>query len=985
MLNSSRFIRLEGTGGDSQITAIEYFFDQDPGIGEATPLDFTPAMTVDSAFVIPLPDLPVGAHQFHIRAKDQNGRWSLLNQQEVCFPTAKAKFSTARFGNRFSFIDESKGAQNYHWDFGDELTSTVSNPVHEFSPGEYDVRQIVWNECSRDTTFMHLSILGIEDFEPKVGGNTGDVTLSIFGGGLTEDVGASLIGINEVILPIDTFLVSSSEIRAIFDLRSKDIGNYKLAVKFPNKDEIALSESFTIESGVKNQTKSEILGSPIIRAGGLASYRVKVTNESNIDALGVPFWLILPDALEHEFEFDIAPPLFDTPEIDFDTVTQFILIDSLFENPIPASKAYYFIIPKISSFESIELPFKIRAFNQTTMRTWTNPNIFGSPADPDYVSCLAEGIVNGAPGVVSPNDLKQHLNDYINAQKDTGGPGFEERFAERAFNGKSGVKSALQFGVGGLVAAADEGLDKSLSKLGKFGDFLKDLLNLGKTFDHCDKSFPPPSSPTEFSISRPIRSFDPNEKYSSNGSGIENFINSNIIDYEIAYENVDTASAAAQIVTLIDTLDRSKLNVSSLHLNYFIIGDSTYFIPPNRSEYTTDIDLRPGQDLILRFTAKVDSTTGIFTSKFLSLDSETLELTDDVFAGFLPPNVNAPEGEGRVGFSIRLKDDLPHGTEIRNKATIIFDFNEPITTNETLNTLDLTKPSSSIISHVQFQKDSIFNIDWSGSDVGTGVFAYDVYQSVNDNDFELMQFRTSDTNTEVKIKKDSVYSYYVVATDSVGNVEAKEPVAEYTTELGESIIAFSRDLDFGFQDINTSASKEFTLSNTGNVTLVVSDIQVPNGYALDFTAGTIQPNESQTVSIAFSPDEAKVFSGDVKVISDAENEENTLKVSGTGAAQILAIEGEEVTVNAVDESETGISIYPNPVGNEVTIDFQNYAIQGPVLLSISNSAGAEIYNKTLDVSIRKKYTIDAELLPTGVLNFSLSHRGKVILKKVLKK
>ncbi len=50
-------------------------------------------------------------------------------------------------------------------------------------------------------------------------------------------------------------------------------------------------------------------------------------------------------------------------------------------------------------------------------------------------------------------------------------------------------------------------------------------------------------------------------------------------------------------------------------------------------------------------------------------------------------NVNEPGSHGFVMYRIKLKDNLPLGTEIRNTAYIYFDFNEPVVTNTTLNTL----------------------------------------------------------------------------------------------------------------------------------------------------------------------------------------------------------------------------------------------------------------------------------------------------------
>ena len=70
--------------------------------------------------------------------------------------------------------------------------------------------------------------------------------------------------------------------------------------------------------------------------------------------------------------------------------------------------------------------------------------------------------------------------------------------------------------------------------------------------------------------------------------------------------------------------------------------------------------------------------------------------TSDPLAGFLPPNVNPPEEDGSVVFTVMPKEGLPTGTSILNKATIVFDVNDPIETPEWFNLLDNTKPQSAV-------------------------------------------------------------------------------------------------------------------------------------------------------------------------------------------------------------------------------------------------------------------------------------------------
>ncbi len=78
---------LPTTGSQPNITKVEYYFDYDPGYGNATNVPITSGTNI-SNLVIPIDPFPltVCEHAFHIRAKDANGNWSLLNYKPVTIP-----------------------------------------------------------------------------------------------------------------------------------------------------------------------------------------------------------------------------------------------------------------------------------------------------------------------------------------------------------------------------------------------------------------------------------------------------------------------------------------------------------------------------------------------------------------------------------------------------------------------------------------------------------------------------------------------------------------------------------------------------------------------------------------------------------------------------------------------------------------------------------------------------------------------------------
>ena len=78
------------------------------------------------------------------------------------------------------------------------------------------------------------------------------------------------------------------------------------------------------------------------------------------------------------------------------------------------------------------------------------------------------------------------------------------------------------------------------------------------------------------------------------------------------------------------------------------------------------------------------------------------------------PNIMLPDSgtdyeasQGYVSYSIKLKDNLALGTKLKNTAEIYFDFNEPIITNTTVNTIVL-KSSSGVKTEVDGLNVSIY-------------------------------------------------------------------------------------------------------------------------------------------------------------------------------------------------------------------------------------------------------------------------------------
>lgn len=103
------------TGKPATITAVEYYFDTDPGFGNGKKVAFTAGSDLDLTFDADLSGLSDQPHTIFIRALDENGSWSLIHNYNFCFSPDKP---TKPSGN----VDIVKGTQNVQYS-----TSALAN------------------------------------------------------------------------------------------------------------------------------------------------------------------------------------------------------------------------------------------------------------------------------------------------------------------------------------------------------------------------------------------------------------------------------------------------------------------------------------------------------------------------------------------------------------------------------------------------------------------------------------------------------------------------------------------------------------------------------------------------------------------------------------------------------------------------------------------------------------------------------------------
>lgn len=284
-------------------------------------------------------------------------------------------------------------------------------------------------------------------------------------------------------------------------------------------------------------------------------------------------------------------------------------------------------------------------------------------------------------------------------------------------------------------------------------------------------------------------SYDPNYKeVSPQGQTIHGLIppNTENLEYTIHFQNTGTWQAT--YVILRDTIDIAHLDITS-----------------------TEIQLTSH---VCSITVENDSIL-VFTFNNINLpDSFT----------------NEPASHGFVKFGIKLKPNLPLYTAIQNQASIYFDFNAPVITNATTNTLynDMNLavttniyicPNDSVLANVTDGR-SPYQFDWSNGQ-----------QSLN-NLLGISQIPANFASGTHNVQVTDYYGLTTAESFILNVVPVADASFSYTT-VGNTYycypnmfnnIAYLWDFGNGDESNSDSASVTYTQSGTYTITLITIDM-----------------------------------------------------------------------------------------------------------------------------------------------------------------
>jgi hypothetical protein len=334
-----------------------------------------------------------------------------------------------------------------------------------------------------------------------------------------------------------------------------------------------------------------------------------------------------------------------------------------------------------------------------------------------------------------------------------------------------------------------------------------------------------------------------------------------------------------------DQLDNLKVDLSTLSLGPMSFGNFTVVPPPGLSSYTKILDMRPAQNFFVKMEAALNVSTGVLTWRFSTLDPVTGQITTDPVLGFLPPNTLPPNGEGHVVFTVQPKQPIATGTQICNLASIVFDFNAAIVTNQWCNTMDDVAPVSRV-QPLPAQSSSPFTVQWSGSDLGSGISDFDIYVSDDGGTFTRWLQQTDLNQSPYTGLPGHTYSFFSLARDQAGNAEPTKTAAEAATSVlnncAADVTAQYNIVRGGFRLDNASGRYVQTVTAT-------STSNSPAPLGLRFVLDGLTPNvtlANQTGSTACAAPLGSPFVAFPPVTSNSPSSSGVLQFANPGNVAI---------------------------------------------------------------------------------------------------
>lgn len=667
--------------------------------------------------------------------------------------------------------------------------------------------------------------LALATIEPSFGGNVGSVRTTISGSGFPGGpVTAVLrgVGVPEIAASASTVQCGASA-TATFDLRGAASGARDVVLLFAGGLSATLPAGFVVEEGGGPEPWVSLTGASSVRAGRLARYGVLVTNRGNVDSEPDTILSIRPPAGTTDAvvrtEGESIPLASDVPGGGGKPVLSGLALAP----PLNAATGAFtlFSLPPSGS-RALELEARFSASGSVTVTLhrplspsppakgllWRRflhrkaeelagepARTFGALAE-EVITATWASVVDGAQAwlwsqassrnsaalispVVRESGVPAGATPVSAALCQEGLDHFRDWFSSSEFALWTSV-CVLERLREAYFENTSEPLHSELAEAVTYYDRVNrelllrrpEMASLSVDNWHADSLMRNVQRLTQGVLV--VQSSDPNQKLGCSGFGPAHAVSiGEALQYKIEFENVPSATAAAATVEITDFLDTSLVDPGTVRFHGVGFGSHSVATVQKGAQFNAMVDVRPSQDLLVSVEGQVDVATGRIRWKFTTLDPATGREPTDPLLGFLPPNQQAPEGEGYVTFSVMPRGAAGTQAVIRNKASIVFDFNTAIETPEWINTVDGGAPRSTASASAPAPGATGIPVSWSGSDDASGILDYRVYVAEDGGPYTLWQGYVPSGSAVFEGTPGHTYRFYSVARDQTGNLESK--------------------------------------------------------------------------------------------------------------------------------------------------------------------------------------------------------------------
>lgn len=727
-----------------------------------------------------------------------------------------------------------------------ESASVQWGGIHTWEDGTYyvAVHDVTGSQSNMTLDYMHMDKYDVVDWDVHTVGNGGCSTITFKGNGFRDLYAVDLYtAAGDSVHSVDISHDSDAETAVTFNFSGVELGLYNAVFHFTQEDKY-FTNIVTVEEAVDIELATNVTFPSTFLSGTSTTYTIKITNKGNMTAYQVPIDIQVAtaniDAITQIKFSDNVPKLtidwMDTLSISkediasvrafmeekgdllhfittFDSINnQYVKLCLLAVDIAPEST--FIINLNIASSETVNVQARVptiwKSYSFGDIAKATKRNIRRRASAKETMCCYREKVECVMNIIVSAADFASFFmgpqGKLATCIADLGNTMLQfsyDVWCGEEHGGKDMRKAAEDLvwdAVNGLVGCLCN--IPGLKKLGTLDWVYQHIYNNIKTTMDCVSSLSqkipncPPAPPSGGS-STPQPPSDPNDIYGYLSDAGSKFMTDEVakVNYTIEFEN-DTAFAQASAHTIVvrDTLDSRYFDLKSFLPTSVKIGERETFLDETEdvktaggvTSFLKTIDMRPEINAIAQVEGKYNQQTGIATWTFTSLDPMSMEPTDDLMQGILPVNYNGTSGIREVMFEVGVKPNKGDGTQIPNRAGIVFDYEKPILTPTWVNIVDATAPESHV-TDVKMLNASTATVSISATDELSGCYRYDVYVQYGKGSswFKAAENVRIDTTAYVKIYDGIDHGFYVLVTDSAGNVEKKEAAREFSLVVGE--------------------------------------------------------------------------------------------------------------------------------------------------------------------------------------------------------